>query len=412
MTAHEADAQIQRYGLLDGPPRRDLQALVDLAAEVFDVPFAALNIITSSHQHQVATTGFPPAVCVRPDSMCAAVLEEPDAVVVADARQDGRFAENPFVTGEIGSVRFYASAQLATPAGVPLGRLCVFDDHPRRATSQQRQALTTLAGRVMDALELQLKNQELEAALAELTRARDELRRSNAALLHFAGQVSHDLRNPLMAVSANAELLSGEPAISGDAELSAVVHRILGATRDMDEMVNHVLHQATEGGRPRPGHADLLEVARRVLRDLEPHVARTGATVQLGDLPTVTGDPELLYVALLNLVGNSLKFARPDRPPVVSVTAARHSQGWRISVTDNGVGVPAGQERTVFLPYARGHHGAGQGSGSATAATQPEGHGIGLATVHRVITGHGGQVGLDPVEDGGTTVWFTLPVNR
>ena len=215
-----SDREIERYGVLAEPAGRDLQALVDLAADFFDVPTAAINLITSDEQHQIATAGFEPSICAREDSMCAAVVAEPGPVVVPDATLDERFAANPFVTGAIGSVRYYASAPLITPRGITLGRLCVFDDRPRESTPEQHRALVVLAERVMDVLELRLRSREVEQSLDQLTRTRDELRRSNEALGHFAGQVSHDLRSPLMVISANAEMLSMEPAVADDPELA------------------------------------------------------------------------------------------------------------------------------------------------------------------------------------------------
>ena len=104
------------YGVLFDAPQRELQALVDIAAQVCAVPRAAINIITSTQQQQIATTGFAASICAREDSMCAAVLDDTDRVVVPDASLDDRFRENPFVTGILGTVRFYASAPL-TDAG-------------------------------------------------------------------------------------------------------------------------------------------------------------------------------------------------------------------------------------------------------------------------------------------------------
>ena len=87
------------YGVLGDAPQRELQALVDIAAQVCAVPRAAINIITSTQQQQIATTGFAASICAREDSMCAAVLDHTDRVVVPDASLDARFRENPFVTG-------------------------------------------------------------------------------------------------------------------------------------------------------------------------------------------------------------------------------------------------------------------------------------------------------------------------
>ncbi len=110
------EARIDKYGVLGGVLARDLQALLDLTAQVCDVPAAAINLISSTHQHQVAAFGFEASVCAREDSMCASVLEQP-TLTVFDASQDGRFARNPFVNGEIGAVRFYATSPSSLPTG-------------------------------------------------------------------------------------------------------------------------------------------------------------------------------------------------------------------------------------------------------------------------------------------------------
>ncbi len=98
--------EIGRYRVLVEPPRADLLALVEVAAQVARVPLATINLITDTEQHQIAPTGFDASVCAREDSMCNLVLHEKAPVVVRDASQDPRFRDNPFVTGEIGDVRF------------------------------------------------------------------------------------------------------------------------------------------------------------------------------------------------------------------------------------------------------------------------------------------------------------------
>ena len=151
------DDALWRYDVLGRAPGRELQALVDIAAQICAVPTAAINLVTSTEQQQVATTGFEPSICAREDSMCAAVLETRDRVVVPNASLDDRFRDNPFVTGVLGHVRFYASAPLTTPEGVIIGRLCVFDSAPRDLDEAQEQALVAIAERVVDVLELRLR---------------------------------------------------------------------------------------------------------------------------------------------------------------------------------------------------------------------------------------------------------------
>ena len=129
-------------------------------------PFSVVNIITEDRQMQVAAWG-----------------------VVPDASQDVRFADNPFVTGEIAKVRFYASVPLATVSGFVLGSLCIFSDGPASLTPEQIGMLEVLAHQVVEVLKLQHRTLQLSEALTELER-------SNAMLGEFAGRVSHDLRIP------------------------------------------------------------------------------------------------------------------------------------------------------------------------------------------------------------------------
>src|SRR6476620_8261947 len=170
------------YDVLGRAPQHELPALVDIAAQVCSGPRAAINIITSTQQQQIATAGFAPSICAREDSMCAAVLEHTDPVVVPDASLDDRFRENPFVTGILGTVRFYASAPLTTPDGVIIGRLCVFDSQPRALFEAQEEALVAIAERVVDVLAQRARTRELEDSLAAFTQSSAELHRSNEAL--------------------------------------------------------------------------------------------------------------------------------------------------------------------------------------------------------------------------------------
>ncbi|MFC5675993.1 sensor histidine kinase [Aeromicrobium endophyticum] len=391
------DHELERYRALDQTPGRDLQSLVDLIAQICDVPHAAINLISSTAQHQIVAAGFEPSVCARDDSMCAIVMGAPDAIVVADASVDERFKHNPFVTGEIGSVRFYASAPIITPDGVPIGRLCVFDLVPRELSPVQRQALGVMASQVMDLLELRFRSQALEESLQELTRAQENLRRSNEHLSQFADQVSHDLRTPLTAILVNAELLATEPVIEGDADVAQMVEAVEQAGHRMDAMIQQMLSFAQQGGRPRNADVDLAHVLDLVLKDVAPLSQRSEAQIVVGELPRVVGDADLIYSVLLNLMTNAIKFARPNQRPEVTVRAERRDRHWRIRVDDNGIGVAEDRRESMFEIFTRDDH-------------DRIGHGIGLATARRIVEAHDGTIGMDASPSGGTSVWFDLPL--
>jgi signal transduction histidine kinase len=391
-------AEIERYRILDdNAPRRDLLALVEVAAEVARVPMATINLITDTEQHQVAAVGFDAAVCRREDSMCSAVLHEGRPVVVPDASLDARFRDNPFVTGLIGDVRFYATHQLVTPNGIVIGSLCVFDTAARELTDDQERAIVALADRVVDLLELELRTRELAATVSQLESARTELQRSNEQLAGFAGQVSHDLLNPLTAVSMSLRLVGEQledPGAVDAAQLGWLVTRAVSGTRRMESLIEGLLSFARLGGRLVREPVDLRTVVAETSEDLAG--ALSGASLTAGELPVVTGDPVQLRAVVQNLVANASKFVQPGLTAKIEVSASRAPFGWRVEVADHGIGIPPEHRELFFEPFARVHEGV-------------PGYGIGLATVRRVVDAHGGRIGVAETPGGGTTVWFELP---
>ena len=380
--------EIDKYRVLTRPPRKDLLALVEIAARVAAVPMATINLITDTEQHQIAAHGFDAGVCAREDSMCNLVLHVGHPVIVADASRDPRFCDNPFVTGAIGHVRFYATHQLVTPQGVVIGTLCVFDLEPRVLDDDQARALSALADRIVDLLELELRTRELE-------RAQQELQRSNEQLTAFAGQVSHDLLNPLTAVSMSLRLAQEqleEPG--GGSRVPWLLERAVGGAERMQSLIDDLLAFARIGGRLSRLPVPLDEVVRDVRVDLAT-VLET-ATVDVGRLPRVVGDPVQLRAVLQNLVANAAKFTRPGEPARIAISAERRDTTWRLRVVDHGIGVPPEDRERVFEPLAR-------------VDDRVPGSGIGLATVRRVIEAHAGRIGLTETPGGGTTVWFDLP---
>ncbi|TPX03990.1 GAF domain-containing protein, partial [Schumannella luteola] len=285
---------IAEYEVLDAPAA-DLEGLVWLAATLCEVPKAVINIIDDRLQHQVAAFGFAADVCSREDSMCAAVFERAEQVVVADSREDARFAHNPFVAGEIAHVRFYASSPLVTPDGIPIGTLCVFDDEVGELTPDRRQGLALLAEQVVEALELR--------------RVARELRHSNQQLESFAGQIGHDLRNPLTAVAGFIELAATSPELDDAPDAKQSLARADAAAARMHAMISDLLDYARFGGaKPRREPLDLPGLVAAVLDDLGPAVAESGARVSSEVRVDAVGDPTLVRALLQNLVANAIKF--------------------------------------------------------------------------------------------------------
>ncbi|GAA0558410.1 hypothetical protein GCM10010172_46820 [Paractinoplanes ferrugineus] len=142
-------AALHEYELLDAPADDELEAVVRVAAVVAEVPTATLNLIDENRQCQLTTVGFDGGDSARDDSMCAVQFRAGNFVHVPDASRDPIYRDNPWVTGRLADVRFYASAPLITPDGYALGTLCVFDDRIKTLRDEQVSRLLDLAAIVV-----------------------------------------------------------------------------------------------------------------------------------------------------------------------------------------------------------------------------------------------------------------------
>jgi signal transduction histidine kinase len=226
-----------------------------------------------------------------------------------------------------------------------------------------------------------------------------ELVRSNLDLDQFAYVASHDLVEPLRMVTSYLDLLSGRYADNLDEQARRYIGFAVDGAVRMRALVDDLLTLArVSSAESRIEDVDLEAVVRCVTEDLGVRIGETGASVRTGPLPVVRGDAGQLTQALTNLVGNALKFGRPDLAPVVTVSAVRTDHGWRVTVSDNGIGVRPEFRSQVFDMFRRLH-----------PRTAYPGTGMGLAIAKKVVERHGGEIAVGPTEDGGSAFWFTLP---
>lgn len=366
----------------------ELQEIVDLAAELCGTGAAGITLFRDGAFHVPVTRGVPPFVCPADDTFCQFTMETPGVYTVEDAADDPRFAHLGWVNGRLALTRFYASAPLTTTAGDMVGRLCVIDPAPGRLDQLQERALESLASNVMRVMELRLVRQQIADTVADRS-------------LTQVAELSHDLRVPATSILASAEMLAEEIGDDSTPTVRALLQRLTGATRRMTVMLERTMDCAAEWSSapaiPTPREAvDLATLARQFVEEAQPWLEPRRARVEVGLLPVVSGRSDQLYSVLQNLVTNGVKFARPDTEPEVRITGRLADGAHRISVVDNGSGIPLEMREQVFIPFH-------------TSQAAHGGHGIGLAAVRRIVTAHGGQVGIADAPGGGTEVWFTLP---
>ena len=175
---------LHRLELLDTEAEPEFDELVQLAAAICGMPISLVTLVDKDREWFKASVGIDVKETERNIAFCAHTILQPDLFVVEDAAADPRFADNPLVTGDP-QVRFYAGVPVTTPDGYAMGALCVIDRKPRKLSETQLNLLTMLARQVNARMELRLQRKQLETALQEVERSRDELRSSEERFRTF-----------------------------------------------------------------------------------------------------------------------------------------------------------------------------------------------------------------------------------
>ncbi|MEN3258385.1 EAL domain-containing protein [Sodalis endosymbiont of Spalangia cameroni] len=147
-------AILEEYGVHSALTETSLDRIIHLTANIFNVPIVLISLLEADRQLFAASVGVSVCETGRELSFCAHAIRQQDMMVIPDARQDTRFADNPLVTGDP-HVRFYAGMPLRSQTGYALGTLCIIDRTPRVGLSESdRHNLRDLAALVMDQLEM------------------------------------------------------------------------------------------------------------------------------------------------------------------------------------------------------------------------------------------------------------------
>lgn len=247
------------------------------------------------------------------------------------------------------------------------------------------------------------------ARLARQTEALDEqaveLRRSNAELEQFAYVASHDLQEPLRKVASFCQLLEKRYGDKLDERGTEYIGFAVDGAKRMQLLINDLL-AFSRVGRLNAAHAevDLNATLDTGVANLAAAIEETGAEIVRPDqpLPNIVGDPTLLAMLWQNLIGNAIKFRKPDTRPRIVIECERgtgnHEGEWFFSVADNGIGIEEEFADKVFVLFQRLH-----GRDSYT------GTGIGLAICRKIVEHHGGAIWIDTAYTDGTRFRFHLP---
>ena len=235
----------------------------------------------------------------------------------------------------------------------------------------------------------------MEERVAERTA---QLKEINEELDGFAFSVSHDLRAPVRAMQAFAQILL-EDEDQTDAERRAYLERIRSAAQGMDRLIQDLLAYSRLSRQETTLQMVSLE---KVVRDATQQLELTtgGKSYQMeidGELPEVLGHHTVLVQVVLNLLSNAVKFVPKGVVPRLRIWAEPNEGRVRLFIEDNGIGIPPQHQERIFKIFERLH----------SMETYP-GTGIGLAIVRKAVTRLGGRIGVESRVGEGSRFWIEL----
>jgi len=225
-----------------------------------------------------------------------------------------------------------------------------------------------------------------------------DLERSNKELEQFAYVASHDLQEPLRMVASYTQLLEKryKNKLDGDA-LDFINYAVAGANR-MQRLINDLLSYSRVGTRGEPFKpVSSLAALGQARINLNAAIMENHALVTNDDLPEVLADGSQLVQLFQNLIGNAIKFHKPDEAPRVHVSAKKVSKNWVFSVHDDGIGIEPQYFERIFTIFQRLNPGEDY-----------QGTGIGLSICKKIVERHAGKIWVESQPDQGSTFYFTL----
>lgn len=235
----------------------------------------------------------------------------------------------------------------------------------------------------------------LERAVEERTR---QLTDANRELEAFAHSISHDLRAPLRAINSFTQLLAEECRAQMSERGRGYLARVLTAAGRMEQLIEDLMRLSRVNGADlRRTTINVSKMVASIIADLQSREPERRVQATIREDLFAQADPQLLRIALENLIGNAWKFTKNAQPPRIEFGLSDSQQGM-FYVRDNGAGFDPSYAKDLFTPFKRLH-----------TADEFPGSGIGLSIVQRVMHRHGGDVAAEGAPGRGATFYFRIP---
>jgi light-regulated signal transduction histidine kinase (bacteriophytochrome) len=242
--------------------------------------------------------------------------------------------------------------------------------------------------------DIEAVRKSLSDCQAKLSRASEAEKAARDELNQFVYAASHDLQEPLRAISAYTQLLQRK--YSTDPEAAEMTGFVLEGANRMHSLITSLLTYSRTSATPRRTTVNLSAIVQWALANLSAEIRSAGAEITYQDLPEANIDESQFVQLFQNLIGNALKF-RGQAPPRIEISAEDNGTEHLISISDNGPGIPPKYHAQIFEVFRRLH------------GKDVPGNGIGLALCRRIVQAHGGRIWVESDGAAGSVFKFTIP---
>lgn len=382
---------LKNYNILDTLPQEEYDNITYIASYICKTPISLVSLIDEKRQYFKSHLGLDTLETSRDVSFCAhAIHNHNEVFTVSDARLDERFHDNPLVTDEP-KIVFYAGMPLVTKEGYALGTLCVIDTEPHHLSDEQKEVLKRLSKQVMYLLELRQKrflNKTLQHKLEAY--AQD--------MGAFAYSASHDLQEPLRTAKSFLDLLARTHADKLDDTGKKYMQLAVGSMTRMTELINDLLEYSRSGNSDEDcDDINLRMVVEDIIEMNKLIITEKNVQFEIGELPVIKISKAAITQLMHNIIGNAIKYQSEGVKPVIKISALDEETQWKISISDNGIGIEDENTQSIFKIFKR-----------LKTKGAYVGTGIGLAICKKIVQHHGGEIWVESEYGKGSTFHFTI----
>lgn len=249
--------------------------------------------------------------------------------------------------------------------------------------------------------ERKITENKLKKSKENLKALIEELKRSNEELQQFAYVSSHDLQEPLRTITSFTQLLERRYKDKLDSDADEFIEYIVDAAKRMQSLINDLLNYSRVATRGKEFKlTDVGDIIGDTLSNLRAAISENNAEITHDELPEIMADKRQMTQLFQNLIGNAIKFKKPEVLPKIHISARKdeNKNEYVFSVRDNGIGIETQYLERIFIIFQRLH-----------TRDEYSGTGIGLAVSKKIVERHGGKIWVESEPNAGSVFYFTIP---